>query len=79
MATSVVGCGSTPRASVTDPADEAVTAAAADPALDVIAFASCFRGGDDPSVWNAILAQDPDLFLFIGDNVYVDIKKGIFS
>ena len=42
-------------------------------AIDVIAFGSCLRGDDDPAVWNAILAQDPDLFLFLGDNVYVDV------
>ncbi|MEO1236823.1 MAG: alkaline phosphatase D family protein, partial [Planctomycetota bacterium] len=27
----------------------------------------------EQTIWPSILAQDPDLFLFIGDNVYVDI------
>ena len=74
--------GPTPRAtSAPDPPSEAVGAdptaenQPAEPALDVIAFGSCFRGGDDPAVWNAILAQRPDLFLFIGDNVYVDVPR----
>lgn len=61
-----------------DPAVRALPPHAAEPdspvgpAIDVIAFGSCFRGGGDPAVWDAVLAQDPDLFLFIGDNVYVD-------
>ena len=38
-------------------------------------FGSCFRGDNDPAVWNAIVAQDPDLFLFLGDNVYVDVPR----
>ena len=38
-----------------------------------IAFGSCFeQDTNDPEIWQSISAQDPDLFLFLGDNVYVD-------
>ena len=35
-----------------------------------ITFGSCARSGRDQRVYDAILARDPDVFLFIGDNVY---------
>jgi alkaline phosphatase D len=46
----------------------------ADPAqrMDRIAFASCAKPNQPEAIWRSILAQEPDLFLFIGDNVYVD-------
>ncbi|MEM8739382.1 MAG: alkaline phosphatase D family protein [Planctomycetota bacterium] len=47
--------------------------AATERGVEVIAFASCARSDWDQTIWPSILAQDPDLFLFIGDNVYVDI------
>jgi alkaline phosphatase D len=41
---------------------------------EVIAFGSC-AGQDQPQpVWHAILAQQPDLMLMLGDNVYLDTK-----
>lgn len=47
---------------------------AASDLVDVIAFGSCAREErDQTQVWDEIIAHDPDLFLFIGDNVYVDI------
>lgn len=37
-----------------------------------IAFGSCARQDEPQPVWRAIAASRPDLFLFIGDNVYAD-------
>ncbi|MEM7754109.1 MAG: alkaline phosphatase D family protein [Planctomycetota bacterium] len=41
--------------------------------LDVIAFGSCAREYQPQPVWEDIVAHDPDLFLFIGDNQYADL------
>ncbi|MCO6432262.1 MAG: alkaline phosphatase family protein [Deltaproteobacteria bacterium] len=35
-----------------------------------IAFGSCISG-QDQSIWSAILAERPDLMIFLGDNVYL--------
>lgn len=40
--------------------------------IDRIAFASCAKPNQPEMIWQSILAAEPDLFLFIGDNVYVD-------
>jgi alkaline phosphatase D len=40
--------------------------------IDVIAFGSCCNQALDMSVYNAIRAQKPDVYLEIGDNVYSD-------
>ena len=40
--------------------------------LTWIAFGSCLKQEDDQLIWNTVAASDPDLFLFIGDNVYGD-------
>ena len=37
--------------------------------LTRIAFGSCLRETEDQSIWNDVRATNPDLFLFIGDNV----------
>jgi alkaline phosphatase D len=49
---------------------------AADRALQRIAFGSCCKQTKSQPIWDAIGAQRPDLFLFLGDNVYLDIKLG---
>lgn len=42
--------------------------------FDVIAFGSCaFQEADQP-IWNAVLASHPDLFVFLGDNIYGDTQ-----
>ena len=41
--------------------------------IDVIAFGSCAREREPQPVWTEIIAHDPDLFLFIGDNQYADV------
>lgn len=42
-------------------------------AIDTIAFGSCAREREPQPVWTEIIAKDPDLFLFIGDNQYADV------
>ncbi|MGB3455328.1 MAG: alkaline phosphatase D family protein [Litorimonas sp.] len=44
-------------------------------ALTRIAFGSCARETADQSIWTDISAENPDLFLFIGDNVYGDPRR----
>ena len=43
-----------------------------DTRLSRIAFASCLKEEDEMSVFATIRAENPDLFLFTGDNVYGD-------
>ena len=38
----------------------------------VIAFGSCNREDEPQPLWDAILKNDPDLFLWGGDNIYAD-------
>ena len=46
--------------------------------FDTIAFGSCARERQAQPIWTEIIAQQPDLFLFIGDNHYADfwLKDG---
>jgi alkaline phosphatase D len=46
-----------------------------DEPIDTIAFGSCLRQDRAQPVWDAILAEQPDLFLFIGDNMYADLER----
>lgn len=38
-----------------------------------ILFGSCLKQQDDQAIWTQLAKADPDLFLFIGDNVYGDV------
>jgi alkaline phosphatase D len=40
-----------------------------------IAFGSCCHQNDPQPIWNTIAAAKPDLFLFIGDNIYADTEN----
>ena len=46
--------------------------AAADEPLSRIAFGSCANQNREQPVWEAINRTDPQLFIFLGDNVYAD-------
>ena len=46
--------------------------------LTRIAFGSCADEEFPQPIWKAIAAADPDLFLFMGDNIYVDWLDGEF-
>lgn len=41
-----------------------------------IAFGSCARFGSDPvqPIWTAVRSVEPDLFLWLGDNIYADTR-----
>ena len=39
-----------------------------------IAFGACCHEGRPQPVWDAIVAADPDLFIFAGDNIYGDTE-----
>lgn len=43
----------------------------ADP-IERITFGSCNRQSEPTPIWDDLLATDPELFLFLGDNVYAD-------
>jgi alkaline phosphatase D len=42
--------------------------------LERIALGSCARQNDPQPIWDAIVAARPDLFLFLGDNIYADTE-----
>jgi alkaline phosphatase D len=42
--------------------------------LNKIAYGSCAHQDKDQPIWDAIVAEKPDLFLFLGDNVYLDTR-----
>ncbi|MCS7167118.1 MAG: alkaline phosphatase D family protein [Gemmatales bacterium] len=39
-----------------------------------IAFGSCAHQDKPQPIWDAVLAQKPDLFIFLGDNIYADTE-----
>ena len=40
-----------------------------------IVFASCAHQNEDQSIWRQVAAEDADLVLYIGDNVYGDVRS----
>jgi alkaline phosphatase D len=42
--------------------------------LSRIAFGSCAKENKDQPVWDAVNAAKPDLFIFLGDNIYADTR-----
>ena len=57
-----ISCGSNQKTAQTTPEDYDF----------VIAFGSCNRQDEAQPLWNAIIAENPDLFLWGGDNIYAD-------
>lgn len=43
--------------------------------LNRIVFASCAQQNEDQSIWNTIAAENSDLVLYFGDNVYGDVRS----
>lgn len=39
-----------------------------------IAFGSCAKQDKDQPIWDAIIDAQPDLFIFLGDNIYADTR-----
>ncbi len=56
------------------PAGVSGTPAPLTPAPRRIAFGSCAHQDKDQPVWDAIVAAKPDLFIFLGDNIYADTR-----
>ena len=48
--------------------------AASTTVLHTVAFGACAAQTKPQTIWDAIVATDPDLFLFIGDNIYGDTE-----
>ncbi|MFX5972561.1 hypothetical protein ABTE98_19450, partial [Acinetobacter baumannii] len=46
----------------------------ADPQLLRIAFGSCAKQSKPQPIWAAVRAARPELFLFLGDNLYADAR-----
>jgi alkaline phosphatase D len=46
------------------------------PPLTRIAFGSCAHQERPQPIWEAVLQYRPELFLFLGDNVYGDVRDG---
>mgnify|MGYP006267666351 CR=1 FL=1 len=52
-----------------------LSAQEADAPLERIAFGSCLhQDADQDAIWAAVRAEEPDLFIFAGDNVYADTR-----
>ena len=47
----------------------------ADDILHRIAFGSCCKSWEAQTIWEQILQQSPDLFLFLGDTIYADEEE----
>lgn len=47
---------------------------ASDRTLTRIAFGSCAKQTKDQPIWDTVLANRPDLFVFLGDNIYGDTR-----
>jgi alkaline phosphatase D len=43
--------------------------------LTRIAFGSCAKQTKPQPIWETVLAAQPDLFIFLGDNVYIDSRN----
>ncbi len=43
--------------------------------VDLVAFGSCSHQDDPMPIWDVIASHSPDVFLFIGDNVYGDVSS----
>ena len=45
--------------------------------LHTIAFGSCVMQGEPQPIWEAVNAAQPDLFVFLGDNIYADATNPV--
>ncbi len=57
------------------PGDGAASTAADEPPLTLIGVGSCLRQDEPQPIFDAVLADDVDLFVFLGDNVYGDVES----
>ena len=47
---------------------------AGEPVLSRIAFGSCARQDKPQPIWDAVIETKPQLFAFLGDNIYADTE-----
>jgi len=59
-------------ACLTVPSAEVQDSVAAPSNVTRIAFGSCLHEGQPMPIWNAVHAANPDVFVFLGDNIYGD-------
>ncbi len=52
----------------------ACQSAQVDSSLTTIAFGSCSRQDNDDQLWEEVMANDPDLWIWMGDNIYGDTE-----
>jgi alkaline phosphatase D len=52
----------------------ALAAKTSEPALTRIAFGSCARQNKEQPIWDQVNAWNPELFIFLGDNIYGDTE-----
>lgn len=75
IAAPLTGCASTdpanPFAPMADPAEKTDADA---PRRFRVAFGSCAKQSKPQPIWRAIGAAKPDLFVFLGDNLYADAR-----
>lgn len=62
-------------ASARVPATRVPAAPAAADTVRTIVFGSCADQDRPQPIWDAILREEPDLFLFVGDNIYADTEN----
>ncbi len=48
--------------------------AVADDAIERIAFGSCAHEDKPQDIWKAVVAEEPDVFVMLGDNIYGDTE-----
>jgi len=65
-----VGCASSDR-----PVERGATASHSDSILTRIAFGSCNDQAADQPLWTPIRASNPDLWVWLGDNIYADTER----
>ena len=63
----IISCGKT-----SGPVDEPVSVEDADAEISRIAFGSCSREDLEQTMWTAVLKSEPDLWIWLGDNIYGD-------
>lgn len=51
-----------------------VSEAAENAVISRVAFGSCARQNQPQPIWDAVVATEPQLFVFLGDNIYADTE-----
>lgn len=72
LALFLAGCGSS--GNTANVGDLLASGAFDEPALELIAFGSCVGQAEPQPIWDAVVGLEPDLFLFLGDNILADTE-----